>query len=332
MNNKPIDFVITWVDGNDKKWQEERKQYDNQSNIDNREVRYREWENLKYWFRGVEKFAPWVNKIYFITYGHVPEWLNLQNDKIVVVKHSEYMPDKYIPTFSSHPIELNIHRIQSLSQNFVYFNDDMFILKDVKEDDFFFHNIPCDSAIMSPIFALDREGFSKIVVNNMSIINNRFNKNDVVKSNFLKWFNIKYKKDLMKNIFLNSWDRFAGFFDFHIPISYHKSTFEKVWENEEEILNNTCLHKFRNVNEDVNHWLMRYWQLAVGNFYPRDVNFSKYLEYSNNNAEIYDWIKKQKSKIVCINDVEGNYRFEEEKQKTIEAFESILPDKSSFEI
>lgn len=41
-------------------------------NIDNRVIRYRDWENLKYWFRGVETFAPWVNKVYFITYGHIP--------------------------------------------------------------------------------------------------------------------------------------------------------------------------------------------------------------------------------------------------------------------
>ncbi|MBQ6357217.1 MAG: capsule biosynthesis protein CapK, partial [Solobacterium sp.] len=41
--------------------------------IDNR---FKDWGLFKYWFRGVEKFAPWVNKIYFITWGHVPTWLD----------------------------------------------------------------------------------------------------------------------------------------------------------------------------------------------------------------------------------------------------------------
>jgi cytosine/uracil/thiamine/allantoin permease len=50
----------------------EKKYNHNLKNIDNRVIRYRDWENLKYWFRGVETFAPWVNKVYFITYGHIP--------------------------------------------------------------------------------------------------------------------------------------------------------------------------------------------------------------------------------------------------------------------
>ena len=38
--NYPIDFVVTWVDGNDPN------------------VRFRDWDNMQYWFRAVEKFAP----------------------------------------------------------------------------------------------------------------------------------------------------------------------------------------------------------------------------------------------------------------------------------
>ena len=110
-----IDFVISWVDGNDKEWQKEREKYIVENNNDNSDVRYRNWDNLKYWFRGVEKFAPFVNKIYFITYGHLPEWLNVNNPKLVIVNHKDYIPEKYLPTFNSHTIELNLHRIKGLS-------------------------------------------------------------------------------------------------------------------------------------------------------------------------------------------------------------------------
>ena len=44
--------------------------------------RYRDWNNLRYWFRGVEKFAPWVRKIHFVTWGHIPDWLDTTNPKI----------------------------------------------------------------------------------------------------------------------------------------------------------------------------------------------------------------------------------------------------------
>ncbi len=330
MNNK-IDFIITWVDGNDLKWQEEKRKYKTIAGSDNSVSRYRDWDVLKYWFRGVEKFAPWVNKIYFVTYGHLPKWLETDNEKLVIVNHSDYIPKEYLPTFNSHTIEFFFNRIKDLSDNFVYFNDDMFILKDVKEEDFFKDNLPCDSAVMSPIFALDRSGFSKIIVNNMGIINEKFNKKEVIKNNYSKWFNLKYGKDFIKNVFLNSWDRFTGFNDMHIPISYNKSSFDTVWAEEREQINNTCSYKFRNVNENISHWLIRYWQLCTGNFYPRSIKFGKYLEYSKNNQYIYDWIKKQGSKVICINDVEAEYDFETEKANLINSFESILPDRSSFE-
>ena len=69
MNKEKIDFVILWVDGSDKNWLEEKNKYSEKREEDvDGKIRYRDWDNLKYWFRGVEKFAPWVNKIYFVTY------------------------------------------------------------------------------------------------------------------------------------------------------------------------------------------------------------------------------------------------------------------------
>ena len=64
--DQKIDFVIAWVDGNDPDWQVERKRYANDSKGDNRNIRFRDWNNLHYWFRSIEKCTPWVNKIYFI--------------------------------------------------------------------------------------------------------------------------------------------------------------------------------------------------------------------------------------------------------------------------
>ena len=125
--NYPIDFVVTWVDGNDPIWQAEKAKYSPNKNADNRNVRFRDWDNMQYWFRAVEKFAPWVNKIHFVTYGHLPKWLNTDNPKLNIVKHSDFIPKEYLPTFSSHSIELNLHRIEGLAERFVYFNDDMFL-------------------------------------------------------------------------------------------------------------------------------------------------------------------------------------------------------------
>ena len=113
-----IDFVIPWVDGSDREWQKEKQRYSGNLAQDDRDIRFRDWGMLKYWFRGVEKYAPWVNNIYFVTCGHLPSWLNTSHPKLKIIRHSDYMPADYLPTFSSHPIELNMHRIKDLSEYF----------------------------------------------------------------------------------------------------------------------------------------------------------------------------------------------------------------------
>ena len=109
MKKEKIDFVITWVDGNDPEWQKEKQKNLEKflnSTVQSTKVgysknRYRDWGTLKYWFRGVEKNAPWVNKIYFVTCGQIPEWLDSKNKKLVILNLKDYMPKKYLPTFNS---------------------------------------------------------------------------------------------------------------------------------------------------------------------------------------------------------------------------------------
>ena len=71
-----MDFVMAWVDGNDPAWQKEKRKTEHvpeaTAEADDRDERYRDWDNLQYWFRGVEQFAPWVRKIHFVTWGISP--------------------------------------------------------------------------------------------------------------------------------------------------------------------------------------------------------------------------------------------------------------------
>ena len=65
--NFPIDFLVTWVDGCDPIWPEKKAKYSETVDTSKKSMNsvnaYREWGTFKYWFRGVEKFAPWVNKV-----------------------------------------------------------------------------------------------------------------------------------------------------------------------------------------------------------------------------------------------------------------------------
>lgn len=330
-NTNKIDFVIIWVDGKDKKWQAEKAKYSPNKNTDSRNIRYRDWENLKYWFRGVEKFAPWVNKVYFVTCGHYPEWLNKDNPKLVCVKHSDYIPNEYLPTFSSHPIELNLHRIKGLSEQFVYFNDDTFIMDKVKPTDFFKNGKPRAVAIFKPSNASGEDEVFITVKNNVNtVINRHFKLKQILKQNKFKYINIKYGKFNISSLCCLPFKRILGFHESHNGTAYLKSTFNEVWDNEYGILNETCKHKFRDPH-DVNQYIFEHWQFCKGNFIPRTVNY-KFVKIFDNIEETKNTIEKQIKPLMCLNDSNSNYEdFEFAKKTVIAAFEKILPDKSSFE-
>ncbi len=329
MVDQRIDFVLPWVDGEDLNWLAEKASYSPSYLEDNREIRYRNWDNLHFWFRSVEKFAPWVNKIHFITWGHLPEWLKLDHPKLNIVRHEDYIPEEFLPTFSSHTIELNLHRIEGLSEEFVYFNDDIFLLSRVEKEDFFKNGLPVDSAILNAI--TPRQGqFSPILVQSVSVINKYFKKAEVLKKDPYKWLNLKYGKPLIRTLCLLPWTHFTGFYNHHLALAYRKETFEEVWQREEELLLRTCSNKFRN-DGDVNQYIFRYWRLAKGEFIP-GTPLGSYINLEEGSEKILKLMNKPKQKMICINDSQFQGDFEEETKRINEAFLKLFPEKSSFEI
>ncbi|HET7268101.1 MAG TPA: Stealth CR1 domain-containing protein [Oleiagrimonas sp.] len=264
--SEPIDFVVPWVDGSDPEWHEARSAYQSDAGIDadDRDFRYRDWGIFKYWFRSVETYAPWVNRIHLVTSGHVPSWLDRKHPKLHLVKHEDYIPQKYLPTFSSHTIELNMHRIHGLSRKFVYFNDDIFLSNNVSPDLYFRGDLPTDAAIMN---ALNGSGFSLILMNDIRIVNRMFSKRKAIRDSPRRWFTFKYGAQGIRNLLLLPWQLHTGFSSLHMPNSYLKSTLERVWEAAPDELDATCRRRFRS-DHDVNQYLFRYWQLAVNGFHP----------------------------------------------------------------
>lgn len=330
-----IDFVITWVDGNDPAWQEERSYYAKLVNkeIDNDPCRFRDWDTLRYWFRGVEKYAPWVNKIFFVTWGHLPEWLNVNHPKLQIVKHSEYIPSEYLPTFSSRTIDFYFHKIEGLSDKFVYFNDDMFLIDKVFPTRFFRNGLPCDTG---SFYIYNRKGmFGTAVYLAIQLINDHFDKRETVFKALSKWFNYQYINMSLRNLFnfLTKTREFCGFFDHHLPQGYLKRIYDEVWANCEEDLKRTSNNKFRQYG-DVAPWLLRYWQLASNNFSPYNVyRDGAYFSIREQNISlISDCIRGQRVKMICLNDTIETPSFEDCKKSIHDAFEEILPEKSRFEI
>lgn len=325
-----IDFVILWVDGNDEKWIEEKNKYldivQNESAAVNR---FRDWKLLKYWFRGVEHCTPWVNKVYFVTWGHLPDWLDVTNKKLVVVNHKDFIPEDVLPTFNSTVIERYLHNIIGLSEQFVYFNDDMFLLQKIKPEYFFKKGLPVGAFIESPISMNDfQDTFNYQRINNTIIINRHFSKKQIIKQNFTKCFNLRYGRYNINNLILNCWKQYAGFQFSHLPTPFLKSTFEEVWDIENEYLSKTSFNRFRN-KTDINQYLFANWQWCTGKFIPVYPRVNGYFEIGNQKS--IDAISNKKYKMICLNDVDETVNYDEEQRKIEEGFIKLFPEKSSYE-
>lgn len=149
-DNKEIDVVIAWVDGNDPKHKAKIDPYlsDKVQKSDDiaGPTRYRSSGEIYYNVASVLRFAPFVRKIFIVTDDQNPnleDFLkkNFPENKIPIeiIDHKVIFRDyeKYLPVFNSRAVETCIYRIPGLSENYVYFNDDFFLIRPVQITDWF---------------------------------------------------------------------------------------------------------------------------------------------------------------------------------------------------
>ena len=332
-NEDPIDFVITWVDGSDPAWRAEKADYMPDKGTDAREERYRDWNLLRYWFRGVEKFAPWVRKIHFVTWGHLPSWLDTNNPKLHIVRHDTFIPKEFLPVFNSNVIEFYLHKIEGLAENFVYFNDDMFLLRPIQPKVFFRRGKPCDMLAFQPVVANPMDPvMSHLYLNNALVLTKHFRKRDNVKKQVRNYFKLGYPPlYFCYNILEMAFPLYTGFYTIHGAMPFCKQTFLEIWEKEEEVLTEASKHRFRH-KDDVTIYLFREWQKLSGNFYAKNAQRGfRYFNVDNYNLKLLRTIRKQKAKMICMNDANYFIDFDRVKGEIEQAFSDILPEVSSFE-
>lgn len=333
-----IDFVVTWLDSSDPQWQKQYEIYKDAKG-DKGKARFREMNIFQYWFRAVERYAPWVNKVFLITNGKFPDWINKDNPKLVLVKHEDYMPKDILPTFNSCAIELYMHRIKGLSEHFVYFNDEMLLNGPITPDYYFKDGLPCDfnkeTCLNVPIYTkTERFSIYMSMLADIGIVNAHFNRWETVCQSPKRWLgpHLGLKGLIMSGILMKQ-RLFVGFSNYHTEQAYLKSTFEDVWEKEPEFLSSSCT-RFR---EDViaNPYLFRYWQFAKNKFYPQKRKFATFHFFDKNVASgIEKALFNPQIASVCLNDSSlcPDDDFEYLDSHITKWFEKKFPEKSSFEI
>lgn len=328
-----IDFVITWVDMNDSKWQRDYVKYSSQTKNEKNsvsEARFRDYGFLKFWFRGVEKFAPWVNKIHLVTSGHNPDWLRIDHPKLNIVHHIDYIPEQYLPVFNSNLIEIYMHKIPNLSDQFVYFNDDFFIIDELLPTRFFEDGLPKDIAAFRTNTGLSQ--FEKMLRNNIRLINKHFDKKEVFKRDRLKWYDPSYGRRGRLNYLLRYYNKFVTLRTPHNAQPFLKSTFEDVWKNCANELEEMSNHRFRN-NKDYTPELFRTWQICSSNFLPYNTyKDTKMFPLMIKSKKAIKAVREQSYSLVCLNDNIHIRNYQQTMENIKKSFEHLFSEKCSFEL
>ena len=127
----PVDVVYTWVDDKDPEFLASLNSHlppGRRNRTTTSSARFKSHDELRYSLRSLHAYAPWVNKIFIVTNGQRPAWA-LNHPKLQFVHHDQILEADYLPTFNSHVIESALHKIPGLSEHYIYFNDDVLLLR-----------------------------------------------------------------------------------------------------------------------------------------------------------------------------------------------------------
>lgn len=138
-----IDAVIAWVDGSDPLIAEKRLRYTIGTDIEKRKdiggaTRFASRGEINWCVRSIERYAPWIRKIYIVTDGQDPG-VKTERIPVEIVDHKVIFQgyEEFLPTFNSLSIETMLWRIPGLSDTFLYFNDDFILINPTHPEDFF---------------------------------------------------------------------------------------------------------------------------------------------------------------------------------------------------
>ncbi|MCX4748581.1 Stealth CR1 domain-containing protein [Kitasatospora sp. NBC_01287] len=155
----PIDAVITWVDDGDPVWRGRRAAVLAGLPVPpatgTGDERFHNRDELRYCLRSIAMYAPWIRHVFLVTDGQQPDWLMAEHPDLTLVPHRELFADpSVLPVFNSRAIESQLHRIPNLAEHFLYFNDDMFLGRPVRPEQFFQGNgaplVNLDSRVIPP--------------------------------------------------------------------------------------------------------------------------------------------------------------------------------------
>ncbi len=306
-----IDLVYLWVDGNDPQWIAKRNaSIESPTGVqENCKGRYADSGELKYSLRSVEKYAPWIRKIFIVTDNQIPQWLDATNPKIQIVDHTEILPAECLPCFNSVILEHHIHKIPGLSEHFLYANDDTLINQPVTPDTFFAKDLlPKIRLIHRPFkkwdIKLRERGFGKPLKNYPRSIHNAAR---LVEKKYGTYYTGK---------------------PHHNIDAYLKSNIEHVREIFSQEIGETLHNHMRSPN-DIQRVIYSYVALAEKRGHLSYISRRLSFRFRIHNHSLYRDFARCNPILFCMNDTE--HANDDDRRFAVNFLQGLFPEKSQFE-
>ena len=264
---RSIDAVITWVDGSDQEYKKKIEKHLTTST--NYKKQYLQANEIEYCVKSILKFAPFIRKIFIVTDNQKPSFSSLENliasNKVKVVDHKEIFKgyEKYLPTFNIRSIDAVLHRIEDLSEMFVYFNDDVFLVDKICEEDWFVK----DKAVLMGKWA---RSYS---INPLKVLSGKFKKIFGLRPSFnasqSKAANITgFKKEYFKS--------------YHTARPQIKSLIKEFYRKNPESLIDQIKYRFRSYNQFMPYSLCWHLMIKENSAIIKGVNELKEVKQTKN--------------------------------------------------
>ena len=301
----PVDAVITWVDGNDEKFQEKINNYA-KIKIDwsnkKETIRYNSIEEIGIAIQSIINFAPFIRNIFLVTdnqtpncYKQLKEFNKESSVNLEIIDHKIIFDsfEEYLPTFNSCSIGTMLFRIPNLAEHFIYFNDDTFLMRETKVEDFFRNGFPVVRGKWEKFYEDQR--IRKIYTKVVSL----FKKTKAVELP-------GYKKAQQKSAKLLGLKKYVR--RDHTPVAIRKSTVENFFNKNPEIFKNNIQFRFRNENQFIISSLSNHLEIKKNTYYLEEnfqlVYFQSYQSLLKIKFKLW-WFEVNPKKIfMCCQNLE----------------------------
>lgn len=300
LKSADIDVVITYVNNSDTAWVRDyiRATHTHAPTS----VRFRSWGTLRYLFRGIDRYMPFVRNVVLIVsrQSQVPIWVNKKN--VRVVYHEDFIPKQYLPTFNSCTIESFFWNIPDLADRIIYLNDDMFINSDMSVEDFFTDSVPhiqflFYKKITMTLFRQQCRAGMDMITDALGV--DRYLDGELVCPE-------------------------------HTAMPMVRDNMVKVGELCKDRIEKVA-SKLR-TKSNVNQYIYPYYQYFTNDYVQGDVKFKYYNMCDDNIKEIMQQLSSDNYQIMCLNDSDKIKNFVKTRNLLSMCFEKKFPKKCKFEV